>query len=104
MIGYSIMMWFVTVILLILAISLLRGNISLVHGKVFDKTDDKTGYAKQLGKPCLLISIGTFVSGFVAMFVKEDVAILCALAVLLVAIAIAMAWFVKIQKRYKKRV
>ncbi|MDD6482821.1 MAG: hypothetical protein PUF65_11250 [Lachnospiraceae bacterium] len=100
MIGYSIMMWFVTVILLVLAIALLRGNVASIHGKVFDETDDKAGYAKQLGKPCILISIGTFLSGVVAIFVKGDVAILCALAILLVLLAIAAAWFRKIQKRY----
>lgn len=63
MIGYSMMMWFVTFVLLILAISLLKGNVSSVHGKVFDGTDDKAGYAKELGKPCILIGIGTFLSG-----------------------------------------
>lgn len=67
MIGYSIMMWFVTVILLVLSVSLIRGNISSVHGRVFNETDDKVGYAKEMGKPCLLICIGTFLSGIVAI-------------------------------------
>lgn len=100
MIGYSIMMWFVTLILFVLAVALLRGNISSVHGKVFDETDDKVGYAKQLGKPCIFICIGTCLSGFAASVIKADAAILYAVAVLLVTTAIAIVWFVKIQKRY----
>ena len=95
------MMWFVTLILFILAVSLLRGNISPIHGKVFDKTEDKVGYAKQLGKPCIFVSIGTCFSGFAAIMIKEDTAILYASAVLLVVIAVAAAWFIKIQKSYK---
>ena len=101
MIGYSIMMWFVTFVLLIIAISLLKGNVSSVHGKVFDAADDKVGYAKQLGKPCVLICIGTFLSGFAAIVIKEDIAILYAISVVLVAIVISVIWFVQIQKRYK---
>lgn len=50
MIGFSIMMWFVSFVILMVAISLLRGNVSTMHGKVFDTTEDKVGYGKQLGK------------------------------------------------------
>lgn len=100
-IGFSIMMWFVTLVLFIIAVSLLRGNTSPVHGKVFDETDDKVGYAKQLGKPCVLICFGTFLSGFVTSVIKEGAAILYALLILLFVIVIAVVWFAQIQKRYK---
>ena len=43
MIGFSIMMWFVSFVILMVAISLLRGNVSTMHGKVFDTTEDKVG-------------------------------------------------------------
>ena len=39
------MMWFVSAILIFVSISLLKGNYSFVHGKVFDTTDNKKGYA-----------------------------------------------------------
>ena len=55
MIGFSIMMWFLSIILIFLGISLLKGNYFSVHGKVFETTDDKEGYAKELGRPTLLI-------------------------------------------------
>lgn len=44
MIGFSIMMWFVSFVMLMVAISLLRGNVSAVHGKVFDAVEDKVGF------------------------------------------------------------
>ena len=38
MIGFSIMMWFVSFVILMVAVALLRGNVSTMHGKVFEKT------------------------------------------------------------------
>lgn len=55
MMGFSIMLWFCSVIMIILSISLLRGNYDSMHGKVFDNTTDKTRYAKALGKPIFSI-------------------------------------------------
>ena len=49
MIGFSIMTWFIAVIMIGLSISLLKGNYTFVHGNVFDRTKDKAGYAKKLG-------------------------------------------------------
>ena len=42
MIGFSIMMWFVSFVMFMVAISLLRGNVSVIHGKVFEATKDKS--------------------------------------------------------------
>jgi len=100
-IGFSIMMWFVSLVIFLVAISLLRGNISFIHGKVFDTTEDKVGYSKQLGKPCLLISIGLCICGIVALFVGSNIAIIYVLVVILVMIVISAIWFIAIQKRYK---
>ena len=57
MIGFSIMMWFCSALLIFVSFSLLKGNYSSVHGKVFETTNDRKGYAKALGKPVLLIGI-----------------------------------------------
>lgn len=67
MIGFSIMMWFVSFVILMVAVALLRGNVSTMHGKVFDTTEDKVGYGKQLGKMSLFISIGLCTCGVVAL-------------------------------------
>ena len=61
MIGFSIMMWFCSALLIFVSFSLLKGNYSSVHGKVFETTNDRKGYAKALGKPVLLIGICLFV-------------------------------------------
>lgn len=63
MIGFSIMMWFCSALLIFVSFSLLKGNYSSVHGKVFETTNDRKGYAKALGKPVLLIGICLLFSG-----------------------------------------
>ena len=67
MIGFSIMTWFIAVIMIGLSISLLKGNYTFVHGNVFDRTKDKAGYAKKLGKPVLLLAVGIAISGVLAV-------------------------------------
>ena len=48
MIGFSIMMWFCSALLIFVSFSLLKGNYSSVHGKVFETTNDRKGYALSL--------------------------------------------------------
>ena len=54
--------------------SLLKGNYTFVHGKVFDRTKDKAGYAKQLGKPVLLLAAGIAISGVIAVVLPQEYA------------------------------
>lgn len=102
MIGCSIMMWFVSIVLLCIAVSLLKGNTALVHGKVFEQTADKPAFAKQMGKPCLLLCIGIFAFGTAALFLESDSALLCALGALLAVVAAAFLWVMKIQREFQK--
>ena len=101
MIGFSIMMWFVSFVMFMVAISLLRGNVSVIHGKVFEATKDKSGYGKQLGKMCVLICFGLGISGMVAFLIKGSMAIVYALIILLVTIVISAIWCFLIQRKYK---
>ena len=102
MIGFGIMMWFVSFVVLMVAIPLLQGAISYVHGKVFDAAKDKVGYTKQLGRPCLLISFGAFISGLIAILIGNDMGLFYSLAVLLMVTAASGVWFLTIQKQYMK--
>ena len=100
MIGFSIMMWFVSAILIFVSISLLKGNYSFVHGKVFDTTDNKKGYAKELGKPVLFVGIGILLSGVIAVVLPKDYAISIAVVFILFIAVVAGIWLYKIQKRF----
>ena len=99
-IGFSIMMWFISIILIFLGVSLLKGNYSSVHGKVLDTTNDKEGYAKELGKPTLLFGIGLFISGIIAVILPHDFSITVAAGFLLFIVVISGIWFYRVQKRF----
>lgn len=101
MIGFSIMMWFVAIILCFVSISLLKGKTSAMHGKVYETTRDKIGYGKALGKVILFLSLGMSCCGGVALIGSVGTGIVNALIVLLFVLPISCIWFVKIQKRYR---
>lgn len=100
MIGFSIMMLFCSTVIIILSILLLRGNYAGIHGKVFDNTEDKEGYAKALGKPVLLLGAGIAIIGILAIATQGLYAIICSVLFLLMTVIIVGLWFVKIQKRF----
>ena len=100
MIGFSIMMWFCAGIIIILSISLLKGNYSSMHGKVFEHTDDKEGYARAVGKPILLLGIGIAAAGILAIVTQGFWSIIVSSAFLLLLILTVGLWFVKVQKRF----
>ena len=92
MIAFSIMMWFVSIILVFLSISLLRGNYASVHGKVLDSTDDKEGYAKALGKPILLLDVGISVAGITAVVLQQKYSIISTVVFIVIILIIAAIW------------
>lgn len=100
MIIFSIIMWFCSVITIILGITLLKGNYAAMHGKVFDNTGDKEGYAKAMGKPVLLLGCGMITVGAAAVALRGLYAIIVSCVLLLLSVIIAGLWFLKIQKRY----
>lgn len=100
MLGFGIMMWFCSLIMIILSILLLRGNYAGIHGKVFDNTEDKEGYAKALGKPVLLMGIGLGVTGIVAIVIQKVYYSILLSVIFLLMVVIVGVWFGKIQKRF----
>ena len=102
MIGFSITTWFIAVIMIGLSISLLKGNYAFVHGKVFDKTKDKAGYAKRLGKPVLFLAVGIAISGVIAVALSQEYAMTIVIIFLLFVVAVTIGWFYRVDKYFRK--
>lgn len=106
MIGFSIMMWFCSAVIIILAISLLRGNYSSMHGTVFDNTEDKESYAKAVGKPTLFMGMGIAAVGTSAIIIQDFCPIIVSVVLLpvllLSLITVSAIWFARIQKAFKE--
>lgn len=101
MIGFSITTWFIAVIMIGLGISLLKGNDTFVHGNVFDRTKDKAGYAKQLGKPVLLLASGIAISGVVAVVLPQKYAMSIVIIFLLFVVAVTIGLFYRVDKYFR---
>ena len=103
MIGFSIMMWFCSALLIFVSFSLLKGNYSSVHGKVFETTNDRKGYAKALGKPVLLIGICLLFSGVIAVILPKDYAIsIAVIFILFIAVICSTYGCIRFKKDFRK--
>lgn len=100
MIGFSIMMCFVSLILLFIGRALLKGNHSFLHGKVYDSIQDKEGYAKSTGKPIILLALGIAFAGILAVAIPIQCSILASIVVILVVVVLAIAWQHNISKHF----
>ena len=102
MIGFSITTWCIAVIMLCLGISLLKGNYTFVHGKVFDRAEDKAGYAKQFGKPVLLLAAGIAISGVIAVVLPQEYAMPVVIIFLLLVAVVTIGLFYRVDKYFCK--
>ena len=102
MMGFSIMTWFIAVIMIGLSISLLKGNYTFVHGNVFDRTKDKAEYAKKLGKPVLLLAVGIAISGVLAIALPQDYAMTIVIIFLFLVVAVRIGLFYRVDKYFRK--
>ncbi len=101
MLAFTIMLWFVTIILVVSSVMLFRGNVAALHGKVFNNIKDKSGYGKALAKPILLMAVGFFAGGLVTLLISDMIALIYAMAVVVVSIIVALIWFFAIQNKFK---
>lgn len=102
MIGFSITTWVIAVIMIGLSISLLKGKYTFVHGNVFDRTKDKAGYAKKLGKPVLLLAVGIAISGVFAVALPQKYAMTIVVIFLLLVVAVTIGLFYRVDKYFRK--
>ena len=102
MIGFSITTWVIAVIMIGLSISLLKGKYTFVHGNVFDRTKDKAGYAKRIGKPVLLLAVGIAISGVFAVALPQKYAMTVVIIFLLLVVAVTIGLFYRVDKYFRK--
>ena len=102
MIGFSITTWVIAVIMIGLSISLMKGNYTFVHGNVFDRTKDKAGYAKRLGKPVLLLAVGIAISGVIAIVFPREYAMTIVIIFLLLVVVVTIGLFYRVDKYFRK--
>ena len=102
MLGYSIIMFSIAVIFILLSIAIYKGKTDLIHSYHQTKVTDKAAYGKAFGKALLVIAVAPLVSGIIGLLSVSHKVAMIAVAVLVVGICIGIGCIVAVQKKYNK--
>jgi len=102
MVLYSLILFFAAVPMIIISISIYKGNTNLIHDYHQTNVTDKVAYGKAFGKGMFVVSAALLLSGIIGLFDDTEIMATIALAVLFVGLFIGIAWIVAVQKKYNK--
>ena len=102
MVLYSLILFFAAVPMIIISISIYKGNTNLIHDYHQTNVTDKVDYGKAFGKAMFVVSAALLISGIIGLFGDTETMATIALAVLFVGLFIGIAWIVAVQKKYNK--
>lgn len=97
---YSIIMFFVSLLLAGISIGIYQGKTGLIHDYHQTKVTDKSAYGKSFGKALSVISAAMFLSGTIALFGNLETSAAIAVAVLIFGLIIGIACIIAAQKKY----
>ena len=102
MIAYSVIMFVISVLFLILGIAVYKGNTKLIHDyhRTNVKESERPEYGRAFAKGMFAICATLLVSGIIALFGEEGVIMAISLSVLIVGLIVSFVVLVKVQKKY----
>jgi maltodextrin utilization protein YvdJ len=100
MIAYSIIMFAISILFLVISIAIYRGNTNLIHSYHQSNVSDKEGYGRAFGKALLPLAIGPFISGVISLLVEDDVIILSSMGAMVLGLVISLVMIFVVQKKY----
>jgi len=102
MVLYSLILFFAAIPMIIISISIYKGNTKLIHDYHQTKVTDKVAYGKAFGKAMLVVSVSLLLSGVIGLFGDTEIMAAISLAVLFVGLFIGIACIIAVQKKYNK--
>ena len=100
MIAYSIIMFAISILFLVISIAIYRGNTNLIHSYHQSKVSDKDGYGRAFGKALSPLAIGAFISGVISLFGENDAIILSSVGAMTLGLVISLVMIFVVQKKY----
>ena len=102
MIAYSIIMFLVAILFLVLGISVYRGNTKLIHDyhQTNIKESKRQEYGRDFAKGMFAICITLLISGIIPLFGKEGSVVAASCIVLVAGLIVSIMVLVKVQKKY----
>ena len=101
MLLYSIIMFIVAIVFMVVSIAIYKGKTDLIHDYHQFKVVNKTAYGKAFGKALFIIAIAMLFSGILGLL--DNLAVL-AVVVLMIGLCIGVCCIVAVQKKYNKGV
>ena len=101
MLVYSIIMFLVSALFMVLGIAIYKGKTDLIHDYHQTKVTDKSAYGKAFGKAMLLIATVMLLSSIIGLFEKL---LILAVAILIIGFVLGIGCIVAVQKKYNKGV
>ena len=96
MLIFSIILFLTSVLLIIIGVSIYKGNIELIHSYHQENVTDKVGYGKAMGKALIILSLPLIASGIIAFFTESVIPTI----VLIVGMVIGFIPIIKAQNKY----
>lgn len=96
MLIFSIILFLTSVLLIIIGVSIYKGNIELIHSYHQENVTDKVGYGKAMGKALIILSLPLIASGIIAFFTESVIPTI----VLIVGMVIGFVPIIKAQNKY----
>lgn len=100
MLAYSVLMFIISVVLIILGILFYKGNIQLMRKYHQRKVKDTLAYGKALGKAYFTMSISPFISGIVGLLGDTTIIIVIAVIIFFIGIIVGVCSFVNVQEKF----
>ena len=100
MILYAVIMFVAAALIGGIALSIYRGNTTLIHDYHQEKVTDQTAYGKAFGKAMFVISASLLLSGILSLFGDSEPVAMIALATLFIGLTIGIIGIIVVQKKY----
>ena len=100
MLVYSLIMFPIAILFIILSIAIYRGNTDLIHSYHQTKVTDKAAYGKAFGKALFTVALAPLLSGIIALMGDSDAVALTAVGVLIVMLFVSIGCILAVQKKY----
>ena len=100
MLLYSIIMFAVAILFIVISLSIYKGNTNLIHDYHQTKVKDKEAYGKAFGKALAIVGLAPLFSGLLGLFGNSKPLALISVAAFVIFFCVGFACIYAVQKKY----
>lgn len=100
MILYSILMFAISILLIVISVMIYRGKTDLIHSYHQDRVKDKASYGKAFGKALFAVALAPFVSGVIGLIASSNLLKITAALVLIFGFVLGFCCILAVQRKY----